>query len=236
MGIELVKGFLILLSYFLVSATIALVLRKCFVIPKEIFRKTLHLILLGSVCVFVTAFNTWWISAIASVLFIILVYPILRFAEKLPGYSELLTERKSGEIKRSLVIVFVMFTVIIVICWGVIGQKYLVLASVFAWGFGDAAAALFGKKYGNIIIESPLVDGKKTVEGTFAMFIVSFISVVSVLLINNPSNWSIYIPIAVITAAVSAIVELISKDGMDTITCPFAAAMVLIPMIHFWGV
>lgn len=79
----------------------------------------------------------------------IVVYPVLHFAERLKGYSELLTERKNGEIKRSLVIVFVMFSTLIIACWGLLGQKYLVIAAVMAWGLGDAAAALVGKKYGH---------------------------------------------------------------------------------------
>ena len=141
---ELAVGFGFLLGYFAICATGALALRRLVKVPAEVFRKTLHIILLGSIFVLVYLFESWWASAAAAVLFIALVFPILVFAEHLPGYSRLLIERKRGEIKRSLIIVFFMFAAIICVCWGLLGERYLVIASVLAWGLGDAAAALAG--------------------------------------------------------------------------------------------
>lgn len=46
-----------LVLYFAVLATIAIVCRACIRIPDEIFRKILHCILLGSLLVFVLAFD-----------------------------------------------------------------------------------------------------------------------------------------------------------------------------------
>ena len=34
------------------------------------------------------------------------------------------------------------------ICWGIFGEKYLVLATIYAWGIGDGLAALVGKRFG----------------------------------------------------------------------------------------
>lgn len=236
MLVEFIKGYGILLGYFIVCASSALVLRRFFEVPKEVFRKILHFILLGSIFVFTYAFNTWWISAISSIVFIAMVYPILMFAERISGYSELLIERKQGEIKKSLIIVFVMFTVLICVCWGCLEEKYLVIASVLAWGLGDAAAALIGKRFGKRYINGKLVEGNKTLEGTLAMFIVSFLTVMIVLLINGSIVWYGYVPIAFATSAVCAIVELYTKNGMDTLTCPLAAAIIMIPLIYLWGV
>lgn len=233
---EFFTGFGLLLGYFAACAGGALALRKLVSVPAEVFRKTLHIILLGSIFVIVYAFRTWWLSAAAVVAFIGLVFPILLFAERIPGYSELLTERKRGEIKRSLVVVFVMFAVLICVCWGWIGEKYLVIASVCAWGLGDAAAALVGKRFGQHYIEGKLVEGRKSLEGTLAMAAVSFVSVMVVLLINSPVQWYGNIPIAALTAAVCAVVELYTKGGFDTLTCPFAAAAILIPLVLLWGV
>lgn len=237
MLIEFIRGYAILFSYFIVCASVALALNRLITIPNEVFRKTLHMILLGSVFVWVYAFNTWWISAIGSIIFIVMVYPILAVAErKLSVYSELLKERKPGEIKRSLVVAFFMFAVLICVCWGWLGEKYLVIASVLAWGLGDAAAALVGKRFGQHHIEGKLVEGRKSLEGTVAMFVVSFIAVMVVLLIHGSLKWYSYVPTALITAAVCAVVELYTKGGMDTITCPLAAAVTLISLVHLWGV
>ena len=235
MQLEFIKGYGILLGYFAVCASGALVLRRLVSVPTEVFRKTLHIILLGSIFVWTYAFKTWWVSAIAATVFIAMVYPILVFAERIPDYSELLTERKPGEIKSSLVVVFSMFTVLICVCWGWLGEKDLVIASVLAWGLGDAAAALVGKCFGHHYIEGKLVEGRKTLEGTLAMFAVSFVSVLVILLVHGSVEWYGYVPIAAVTAAVCAIVELYTKGGMDTLTCPFAAAAIMIPLVHLWG-
>ena len=68
------------------------------------------------------------------------------------------------------------------------------------------------------------------------MFIVSFLSVLVVLLTNGKVAWYASLPIAVLTAAVCAVVELFTRNGMDTLTCPLAAAAVILPLVHLWGV
>lgn len=236
MYIELASGFGQLIAYFISCAAGAIALRRHFQMPREIFRKILHFILLGSILILTYAFETWWVAVTAIFFFTTLVYPILAFAERMTGYSELLTERKKGEIKRSLIIVFCMFSLLITICWGVLGERYLVIASVFAWGFGDAAAALVGKRFGKNRIRGRLLDGNKTLEGFLAMFIVSFISVMMVLLLSGPEVSYGYFPIAAATAAGTAVVELYSRNGMDTLTCPLTAAVIMISLIQLWGV
>ena len=169
------SGFGWLILYFICCVICVLLIRHFIKMPTELFRKILHFVLLFSLTVFVQVFETWWLAAIAAVIFAVVIYPILMFAEKIKGYSELLTERKHGEIKRSLLIVFGMFAAIISICWGWMGDIWLVFACVFAWGFGDAAAA------------------------------------------------------------VCAVTELYTRNGFDTITCPFAAAATIIPCVVLWG-
>ena len=236
MLLEFLIGFGILFLYFAVCASCALVLRHLVKMPSEVFRKTLHMILLGSIFVLAYAFQTWWVSAIAAAVFIAAVYPVLQITERIPGYSRLLTERKCGEIKLSLVVVFGMFAVLICVCWGLIGEKYLVIASVLAWGLGDAAAALVGKRFGHHFIEGKMVEGRKSLEGTLAMFGVSFLAVMAVLIANGSVVWYGCVPVAALTAAACAVVELYTKSGMDTLTCPFAAAAILIPLIRLLGV
>lgn len=233
--IEFLQGFGILCGYFFVCASAALLLRRFARIPSEVFRKILHIILLCSLFVWIYAFQTWWIASLAALIFIAIVFPLLSLAEKLDCYSELLTERRNGEIKHSLILVFSMFAILNSICWGWLGERWLVLACICAWGFGDAAAALIGKKYGRHYLEGKLIEGRKSVEGTLAMFTVSLISVLIVLLINGNVAWYTSLTIAVLTAAASSVVELYTRKGMDTVTCPFAAAAVLLPLVHLWG-
>jgi dolichol kinase len=234
---EFFQGFGLCILYYLVFASGALLLRRFVTVPKEVFRKTLHMIMLGSIFVWTYAFHTWWIAALSTLLFIAALYPVLLLAERfLPGYSNLLTERKTGELKTSLVVAFGMFAILITVCWGLLGERYLVIASVLAWGLGDAAAALVGKRFGRHHVEGKMIEGRKSIEGTLAMFVVSFIAVLTVLLIKGSVQWFGYIPVAVLTAIACAAVELFTKNGMDTITCPLAAATVLIPLIYLLGV
>ena len=205
-------------------------LRKLCKIPDEIFRKGLHFILLGSLLVFVNAFNTWWISAIGCLTVVALAYPVLYFCERFKTYSKVVTERKKGELKNSLIIVFFMFVFVIAICWGWIGDKMLVLASIYAWGFGDAIAALIGTKIGKHKIYK-----KKSLEGTLAMFITSFITVLIILLIRGVIPWYSVLLVTLLTSLVSTVIELYTPNGLDTVTCPIGAMVVMLPLLCLLG-
>ncbi len=232
---EFLTGAGIVIVYFIVAASLALLIRFMIKIPDEIFRKLLHCILLGSLLAFVFAFDTWWISALTAVVFAIVVYPILVIFEHFKDYSAVTTERKKGELKTSLLLVFGMFAAVIAICWGWLGDRYLVLASIYAWGFGDAAAALIGKRFGKHKITWPLVDGKKSYEGSISMFITSLICVTVILMYRGDLNMAGHIIVPIVTAIVSTLTELYSKDGMDTVFCPLAAMATLIPLIYLFG-
>lgn len=232
---ELLFGFAKIGIYFVICASIALICRFLIKIPTEIFRKILHLILVGSVFIWTYGFDTWWISALAALIFAIVVYPILMMAEHIKGYSEFVTERKIGELKQSLIIVFVMFASVISLCWGIFGLRELVIASILSWGLGDASAALVGKKFGKNHISGRFIEGTKSLEGSTAMFLVSFVSLVCVFSANSIFNAPMTVIVAIAAALVSAISELLSKNGMDTIICPLANTLVLIPLTLLFG-
>ena len=223
------------LLYFLIAAPLAFLLRRTVQVPHEVFRKLLHCILLGSLLVWTLAFDTWQMAALADILFVAAVYPILMLAERIKGFSQFVTERKQGELKSSLVLVFAMYLVILVICWGGLNDRFLVLAPVYAWGFGDAAAALVGKRFGKHPLTGRHIEGRKSVEGTLAMFLVSFLSVAVMLTLRGGLDLPVCLLISGVTAAVSAAVELFSMNGRDTIFCPLAAMAVLLPLLHFLG-
>lgn len=97
---EFFIGFFILITYYAVMATVAIILRLTLKIPNEVFRKILHFILLGSIFVFTFGFERWWASALSAVIFMVVVYPILYFAERFKNYSKTVTERKKGGTKK----------------------------------------------------------------------------------------------------------------------------------------
>lgn len=227
---EFLVGIGVLCAYFIVCATVAVIFRKTIKIPDEVFRKILHFILLTSLFVFVYAYNTWWLSVLTCVFIIVVAYPILYFFERFSSYSKTVTERKKGELRSSLIIVFVMFATVITVCHGLIGNKQLSFAVIYSWGYGDAAAALAGTKFGKHKIYK-----KKTLEGTFAMFITSFVVVALILFLLNIVAWYGVIVTAFVTAFSVALVELYTPNGLDTVTCPFSSLAVMIPMLWLFG-
>jgi dolichol kinase len=232
---EFLLGVLYLLIYYLFCASSALLLRLKTKIEDEVFRKLLHCILLGSMLVWVAVIPTWWQAALFSLFFAIAIYPVLYLAERIKGYSKTLTERTPGELKSSLLVVFFMFAVVIAVCWGWFEDKYLVLASIYAWGVGDAFAALIGKRYGKHKIHGKFLNGKKSWEGTATMFLCAFASVGIILLCRGGLAPLGYLVIPLVVAAVSAAAELYSRNGYDTIICPLFAMAALLPLTYLFG-
>ena len=121
------------------------------------------------------------------------------------------------------------------ICWGIFGDRYLVLACVYAWGVGDAFAALIGKQFGKHKTNLPFADPRKSWEGSAAMFLSAVFSVLTVLMVRGGLGFGACLLIALPAAAATTYVELITKDGLDTITCPTVAMAVIIPLIKILG-
>lgn len=220
----------ITMLYIVVAVAIMLLLRKLIRIPDELFRKILHFILLGAYIPLVFTFEEWWMSAIFSLSLIALLFPALFFAEKIPMFSSFVNERKKGEFKSSMVFAVGMMAFSVAVCWGIFGDRYLVLASVYAWGIGDALAALIGKRFGKHKIKWKLADGKKSVEGSAAMFICALVSVFTVLLFRGGIDTLMCAIIAVLAAFVCTVAEMCTKNGLDTIICPVSAMVVIIPL------
>ena len=226
---EFINGLCIFLIYLIPAAIIMLLIRKFTKIPDELFRKILHFILLGAYIPLLFGFNIWWKC-------IILVGGlILKFAGKIPGFSSFVNERKKGEFTSSMVLALSIMLLTISIGWGIFDDKFLVLASVYAWGVGDAFAALIGKRFGKHKINWKFVDNKKSYEGSIAMIITSAISVFIVLLVRGGVNPIFALLIAIVASTASTFVELCSKNGIDTITCPSVAMAIIVPLLMLLG-
>lgn len=224
-------GVRVTVLYILIAAGTVLLARKPFSIPDELFRKILHFILLGAYIPLVFAFEAWWMAAAFALSLMVILFPILFFAEKIPMFSAFVNERKQGEFKSSMVLAVGMMAFSVTVCWGLFGDRYLVLASVYAWGIGDALAALVGKAYGKHKIRWKFADGKKSMEGSAAMFLCAFVSVFAVLLIRGGLSPIGCFIIALLTAPVCTLAELCAKNGMDTVICPVSAMAVTLPLV-----
>ena len=232
---ELLSGAFAIGVYIISMASVMLIVRKLFKVPDELFRKILHFILLGAYIPFLFLFQTWWIAAVFAATLVIVLYPILILAGRIPAFSSFVNERKKGEFKSSMILALGMMVLSICICWGLFGDRYLVLASIYAWGVGDAFAALIGKKFGKHKIYWKFADSHKSIEGSLAMFMSSTISVFTILLVRGGLDVGICLLISVVVALVCAFVELCTINGFDTVSCPTISMFVIIPLVKILG-
>lgn len=205
---------------FLVPAVVVLVLVYLFAhLPHEVFRKLLHMVAFFSAPLIMHAASDWHVAVATLFLFGAAAWPILALGERLPQYSDIFVQRRTHEVRRSLLILFWGDATIVAWCWGVCARPQVAVAAILMWGFGDAAAALVGKRFGKHHVSLPLADPKKTWEGSTAMFVTS--ALVGTLLMG-------FHPAVFAAAIVGALVELITHGGYDTVTVPLANMLVLL--------
>ena len=218
----------VLAAYLIPSVLILLAIRFLTKVPSFIFRKMLHIVAFSCVTIMILAAHSWQAAALTSLLFAVLIYPILSLLEKEPWYGRLFVQKSPGEVKRSLILLFVMFAVVIAAAWGIFHEPHLAAAAILMWGTGDAAAALIGVPFGKHKIISHVTDGKKSWEGSAAMLLVSFLAGLGILLFARNTDPARALLFAGLGALAGTVVELISPGEYDTATVPFSIAAVLI--------
>ena len=169
-------------------------------IPQFVFRKLLHTVSFAAVALMILKAGSWQTAAITSAIVGIFGQPIILLFEKTSWYSGFAAEKSPGEVRKSLSVLFLVLAVLICIAGGICGQLSLTATAVVVWGTGDAAAALVGIPFGKHKIRSRLTDGRKSLEGSLAMFAVSFIF--GLLMLLAVQGWPL--PYALAAAAVSA--------------------------------
>lgn len=224
---EVLHGLLLIAGVTAACIAAVLVIRRCFPVSAELSRKLLHFTALAILTAWLYAFPAWETAELTMAVFVVVVYAILYLLEKhgaLGFFSRVASERKKGELRGSLCAVGFMFMLVAGICWGGLGDRGLALASLYAWGPGDAAAALIGKRYGRTKIGRAK---KKSLEGSLAMFALAWLFVFVILLRGGQFSPVQTLAVSVLTAAVTALTELVVLSGFDTFFCPAAAAAVL---------
>lgn len=216
-------------AFILGFAAILLLLHAIIRIPDYIFRKMLHVVAFTSILPLVFCTESWLAAVLTELIFLVVIIAALHFFERFPFYSRLLIEKGKHEIIISFIILFSMMTAMLAVFWGGMGgeYRYIIIAAIMAWGPGDAAAAIVGRNFGNHKLSGPLIEGVKSVEGSAAMGITSFLCTLTALLILSPFSLPFSLLISLIIAPVSALVELYTKRGADTVTVPIAASLVL---------
>lgn len=215
---------------FIISlAAILIVLRFTVRVPDYIFRKLLHIVAFSSILPLVFCTESWAAAVLTELVFLIVIIGALHFFERFPFYSKLLVEKGKHEVIISFITLFAMMTVMLAVFWGGMGGEYcyIIVASIMAWGPGDAAAAIVGRKFGRHKLSGPHIEGVKSVEGSIAMGVVSLICTAAVLLTMSPFSTPAALMISLLVAPAAALTELYTKRGFDTVTVPIAASLLL---------
>lgn len=218
-----------LFAYYLIACVLVPVaVRTVTRVPGEMIRKTHHLGYGLSVWLMLTLFATWYEAIAAAFVLVIVGYPALMALERWSGYRRVLPDRLAGggELRRSMLWVQASFALNMALFWGAGGTagKAVVAAGIMGWTFGDAAAALAGKRFGRRFIVARFVDDGKTGEGTLAMAATAALAIALTLRLYGGLAWPVVALASSFAAAVAAVVELISRGGTDTLTVPFAAS------------
>lgn len=211
----------------LIIAAILILMRFIWNPPTELFRKMLHFVAFTTTACIVSYADNWKVASLTLVVFACIVWPVLKCLERFSWYSDLLIERRSGEIKNSLLLLFISQALLIAFGWGLLGERWMAALATIAWGIGDGMAALIGKRFGKHHTNIPFADKNKTWEGTSAMFISAFLVYLIGLSIFGNVFWLRIVLRSIFAAAVNAYVELISKNGNDTITVPVSGIAAL---------
>jgi phytol kinase len=230
-------GFGLFVGYFIVAGLPPILLKVYLNTPFEVTRKMYHLVIALSIFPLLNLFSSWYAAVLGVILFVLMIYPILKMVEDSSLYKRIAVEREGGEFRRSLIIVQLSIALLIFVFWGLLGidWQYIAVVAVMAWGFGDAAAALVGKAFGRHRILHPQIEGAKTYEGTFAMFVVAGLTIFFTLLVYAGQSWQVSFAVAALIAPVSATVELFSRQGTDTLTVPLTVAFSVLPLMFFFS-
>ncbi len=218
----------LLAAYIIPCVLVLLPIRFLTRLPSFIFRKLLHIVAFTCVSLMILAARSWQAAALTAVIIAAVIYPLLAAAEHKAWYPRLFVEKKPGEIKKSMLMLFLMFAALIAVCWGVFQRPDLAATAILMWGTGDAAAALVGIPFGKHKVKSKLADGKKSWEGSAAMLIVSLLAGTGMLTLAQGMILPKAFLISFAAALVGTATELFTSSEYDTVTVPTAIAAVLL--------
>ena len=226
--VQTLKSLGILIAYIIPCVILLLPIRFFTKIPSFVFRKLLHFVAFSCITLMALTSDSRAAVALAAIVIALVLYPILRLLEKEPWFSGLFVEKEPGEIRKSLLMLFFMFAAVIALVWGLFGQRYIAAASILMWGTGDAAAALVGIPFGKHKVRLKGTDGKKSWEGSIAMFAVSFVFGFGVLLFAGGLPVVRALSMTGLAALAGTAVELFTPSKYDTVSVPSCIAILLV--------
>ncbi len=206
---------LVAFAYIIVLIAIAEILRRVFHVPVDITRKVVH-VGVGMVAIALTiVFREWYIAIIGPLVFIIINYLSYR--------TGLFRGIETGEKEQLGTIYFPLaFVILTPPLWS---QPAILAAAMMPLTWGDAAAAILGKRFG--VHKFTLFNQTSSIEGSLAMFVFGFLGTYFALLLFGQSTGTSFL-LSLVTAFAATIAEALSPKGIDNLTVPLMSAVVLV--------
>jgi dolichol kinase len=189
-------------------------------------RKFLHA-MIGNLLFVIPFFTASIYPALVAAPFILVTFiasplsPYKNVSRKMKGLAEITEEGHH----LGLVFYAVSYTVLALFF---ASKPYVIASGILPMAYGDSAASLVGGRYGRTKYK---LIASRSLEGSVAMFLASFLSVVaslaffSTLYSFSLSNW--IVP-AFAVAAVTTLAEALSPKGSDNLTVPAVGALTLL--------
>jgi len=213
----------LILSYAYVFAVIALgeLLRRAGRRPPEFTRKFIHIGVGMWVVGTVLLFETWYYALIPPATFVL----INAFSYWRGSIKAMEVEEKGN---LGTIYFPIAFIAVIYYFWS---QPVLMVASLMSMTWGDAMAAIVGERHGHC--QYTVGRHTRSLEGSVAMLFWSWISISLALflmpyLLDRPLiNWLLALIQGGAVALVCTLVEALSPWGIDNLTVPTAATLIL---------
>jgi phytol kinase len=189
--------------------------------PPEFTRKFIHIGVGMWVVGTVLLFDTWQFAIIPPIVFV--------FINAFSYWRGTFQAMESGERGGLGTIYFpISFAALIYVFWN---QPVLLVASLMPMTWGDAMAAIIGGQYGHYHYR--IGNHTRSLEGSVAMLFWSWITTTLALflmpfLLGGPSiEWLLALIYGAAVALACTIVEALSPWGLDNLTVPVIAAVIL---------
>ena len=213
----------LVISYAYVFAVIALgeLLRRAGRRSADFTRKFIHIGVGMWVVGTVLLFETWYLALIPPATFVII---------NAISYWRGTIKAMESEAKENLGTIYfpIAFAAVVYYYWS---QPVLMVASMMPLTWGDAMAAIVGRRYGHHHFS---VGGRtRSLEGSLAMLLWGWLTTSLALfimpyLLGKPLiNWILALLYGAVVALVCTLVEALSPWGIDNLTIPAAAVLVL---------
>ncbi|MGD1822938.1 MAG: diacylglycerol/polyprenol kinase family protein [Pleomorphochaeta sp.] len=213
-------GLMFSMIYIGLILILAYLLKKKTKVKDEFVRKTIHILTANWWIILVNYFDNILFAIAGPICFVF-------FNSLFVFYPNVGEKIGCPNKKRNLGLVYYPFSVLILVLWVYtdVITLYAATIGVFAMGYGDGFAAIFGSLWGKKRI--PLPTGGKTYFGSIVMLIVCVIS--SFVVLSVMTNFSINdkLLISIIVGVSAAFLEVVTPLGLDNISVPLLTALLV---------